>query len=174
MKNLIRNNDSNTCKRLTHVFRYIDDITVINGDGILDSVSKHIYSDKLKLVKVNSSPKSADVLDLQIVIQNKVASIRTYDKRRQFSFQAINFPHMNSNVSTRMCYNVFSNQVRRHAFINSDLSDFVHNVQILIDTLIKRGYNEDQLYSKLISTVKPKILTKYQTDLSSLLTMTKD
>ena len=51
--NNITKNPSIT-NRLKHTFRYIDDLTVINGSAIMDKISKDIYPSYLQLVRVNT------------------------------------------------------------------------------------------------------------------------
>jgi hypothetical protein len=133
------------CRKFRYVYRYIDDITVINGNGILDEWFREIYPSSLNLEKVNNHNLKADVLDLGIEVKNKKFTYQTYDKRRDFNFKITNFPHITSNVPLRMCYNVFKDQIIRHFDLNSDVTHFVANVQLLVDNCSARGYHKDML-----------------------------
>jgi hypothetical protein len=135
------------CRQFRYVYRYIDDITVINGNGVLDEWFKEIYPNSLSLEKVNSDKLKADVLDLGIQITDKKFTYKTYDKRRDFNFKITNFPHITSNVPLRMCYNVFKDQIIRHFDLNSSAFHFIENVEMLIGNLKTRGYHENVLRS---------------------------
>ena len=56
------------CLKLNYTFRYQDDITVINDNNIFEQNYKKIYPNSLELIKINTSPFQADVLDLLIAI----------------------------------------------------------------------------------------------------------
>jgi hypothetical protein len=152
------------CRRLSHTFRYIDDITVINGEGVLDEIMKFLYPPCLKLEKVNSVTYSADVLDLHIWIDpyTKNFCISTFDKRRQFDFTVTCMPFLYSNVSLRMCHNVVISQILRHSFLNDSFEDFVVNLKALFATLTKRGYCRELLWKLLgLADSRHKICTKF-------------
>ncbi len=99
------------CRKLSHTFRYIDDITVINDEGIFDKVYKDIYPDSLQLVKINSNSSIANVLDINISIVSNKFVTDVYDKRVDFAFEIVNFPHNQSNISVSVCKNVISSQI---------------------------------------------------------------
>jgi hypothetical protein len=148
------------CHKFRYVYRYIDDITVINGNGILDKWFSDIYPNSLSLEKVNNDKSKADVLDLGIEIEDKKFIFKTYDKRRDFKFNITNFPHITSNVPLRMCTNVFKDQIVRHFELNSLVHSFIYNIQLLIDTLKMRGYHNNILRFLVKKTFKEKIYTK--------------
>ena len=158
-----------TCNKLNLTYRYIDDITVINGHGILDQVMDQIYPGSLRLEKVNADPTIANVLDINIkILRNKTVSTSTYDKRRDYEFNITNFPHAHGNVPEFMRYNVFCAQVTRHSLLNSEAKNFRLNMIDLIDKLLARGYALPKLLDKLVKTVKIKQIDKKYKD-SSLL-----
>jgi hypothetical protein len=135
------------CKKLSHVYRYIDDITIVNGSGLLDEIVGELYPSSLKLEKINSLPNGADVLDLHIWIDpyTKVFHIQTFDKRRQFRFEVTSMPFLHSNVSLSMCHNAVISQFVRHAKLNDFFEDFILNLKILFKTLKNRGYRRSLL-----------------------------
>ena len=55
---------------LSHVFRYIDDITIINDNLYFINHFNKIYPPELELKLVNPNPLAANVLDIKIEITN--------------------------------------------------------------------------------------------------------
>ena len=65
----------NQIHKIKHIFRFIDDLTVINGGDVLDTIKHDIYPPYLNLLRVNNSTDAADVLDLNINKENHKFSI---------------------------------------------------------------------------------------------------
>lgn len=157
------------CRILSNTYRYIDDITNINGKGLFDKAITSIYPDSLSLVKVNQDIRSAEVLDIKITIANNEFVTELYDKKRNFSFYSVNFPHPYSNISTKMCYQVYAGQITRYQKINSKESTFIHNVNLLNIELIKKGYKRHRLQATCHNTlIKYKIMDFYKTTIQIL------
>ena len=57
-------------KKLQYTYRLIDDITSLNSDGYFAEYVKNIYPDCLTLNKENTDDNRANVLDLDISIDN--------------------------------------------------------------------------------------------------------
>ena len=72
-KNLIQ------ARKFSNMFRFIDDLIVINDGSEFEKVYHKVFPSKLELKRQNSSEKQASVLDLDIV--NKNFSLSFYDKR---------------------------------------------------------------------------------------------
>ena len=138
-------NDKEITDKLRYTFRYIDDITLLNDMGKFKHLYTQIYPQNLELKKVNHHIKEADVLDLNVKINNKKFIYETYDKRRNFNFEIVNFPHIKSNISKRVCYNVFENQIARHFNLNYKKDSFITNIRLLYVNLINRGYSKIQM-----------------------------
>ena len=101
--NLLKTGNFKDAMKLRHVYRYIDDITTINDDGFFELNYTDIYPDSLNLKKINTSNLKADVLDISISINNDFTyTSKVYDKRDDFNFSIINFPHMKSNINKKM------------------------------------------------------------------------
>ena len=111
----------------------------------MDKIQQDIYPATLKLEKVNQNLHKANVLDLKIKIKNNKATIQTYDKRRDYNFSIINYPHINSNVPIFMCYNIYKGQVLRHARINNNIKTFIKNIKIINKAFMSRGYDINRL-----------------------------
>ena len=125
---LIRKNEINLARKFTYTYRYIDDITILNGNGGLDLYYKDIYPDCLKLEKINNNKRNADVLDLNIFQHNGKFITKTFDKRRNFNFDIICFPNYFSNIPIQLGYNVYKAQVVRHAENNGNIQFFKINI----------------------------------------------
>jgi hypothetical protein len=123
----LKRKEYHVCRRLTNTFRYIDDVTVINGQGILDEVMSSLYPSCLKLEKINQTETKADVLDLHIWIdpRTKTFHIKTFDKRREFGFTVTSMPFLHSNVSLKMCHNVVISQIHRHTTPHSTIFSMI-------------------------------------------------
>ena len=52
-----------------------------------------IYPSELQLIKANISDTEAAFLDLHLSISNDILSTKIYDKRDDFDFDIVNFPH---------------------------------------------------------------------------------
>lgn len=164
-------NNSKMVKELNYTFRFIDDITSINSGILFENEIKNIYPNCLKLVKVNDSSDKADVLDMSITIKDNKFDISTFDKKRHFNFNTVCFPHIYGNLSTKMCYNVFGSQILRHSKINSNLKDFIYNVQLIYKLLLTKSYDKNRLINILRkSIVKYKIHKIYETTCQIIMT----
>lgn len=97
--------------RKIKIFRYIDDILVINFDFTLEY--KKIYPNCLKLNKTNQSDFFVDFLDVSISIQNSVLELDLFDKRHSFSFTVQNLPHWSSNLHKKVFNNILTGQLIR-------------------------------------------------------------
>jgi len=153
MRNKMKHKDWATCKKLSNSYRYIDDISTLNGSNILEEEKTSIYPASLQLIKVNQSSSSADVLDLSIDIHNGKFNYKTYDKRRNFNFQIINFPHISSNIPSHLCYSIYKGQVVRHSKLNYNVSDFIVNIKMLNKAVKTRGYKVNILIKEFKDSV---------------------
>ena len=71
-----------------------------------------------------------------------------------------------------MCYNVFGSQILRHSKLNSKLSDFVFNVQLIYKILIKKSYDKIKLINILQKTIiKYNIHITYTTTCKNIMVM---
>ena len=66
---------------------------------------------------------------------------KVYCKTDHFPFDVISLPFLESNLDTRICYNVFYGQVIRIQRLTSLLVDFEQRAKFLANILMKRGYD---------------------------------
>ena len=126
---------------LKHASRYIDDLTTPNiNNKTVDIICNDIYPAELKIIVTNSSNLSKTFLDLDINILNNRFYTKLYDKRRDFSFKVGTFPNLRSNVPVKPSYGVFVGELYRICKSSSVVTDFIHDVKLLIDKLITQNF----------------------------------
>ena len=115
IKTCIQNKEFDKCKKLKSVFRYIDDLTVLNDDGFFLSNFNKIYPPCLDLKLINTtSNQQADVLDIHIEIKNKNFYTSLFDKRKYFPFKCMQFPHKSSCLSLSLFRNIILCETARY------------------------------------------------------------
>ena len=84
--------------QFSNTFRYIDDLFSINNVDLGNYISA-IYPPKLQLTDTCTSTTEVCYLDTHIKTGGTNTSFRIsiYDKRDDFTFRIVNFPHMDSN-----------------------------------------------------------------------------
>jgi hypothetical protein len=140
--------------QMNHTYRYIDDLTVINGKDTMDKIKKEIYPQYLELLRVNDSLNKADVLDITITKNKQKFTTKLYDKRHTLPFETICFPHTDSNIPLTLCYNTYFSQVTRYANINTSFEDFKESTKSLIQIISKRGYSRRKLKETTIQCLR--------------------
>ena len=89
MKGLIKNN----IKRFNFTTRYIDDILTLNNSRFATEI-RHIYPSELDLKRTTENSTSLSYLDVLITIDKGKYSTNVYDRRDDFGFNIVNFPHL--------------------------------------------------------------------------------
>ena len=111
MKELIKNN-LRLAKRFNYTMRYIDALLTLNNNVFADEIA-HIYPPELELKRTTECPTKLSYLDVMITIDNGKYSTTVYDKRDDFDFKIVNFPHLSSNIPTKPAYGVYISQLVR-------------------------------------------------------------
>ena len=85
--------------QFSNTFRYIDDLFSINNVDFGNYISV-IYPPELQLTDTSTSSTEVCYLDTHIKTggTNTACRISIYDKRDDFTFRIVNFPHMDSNI----------------------------------------------------------------------------
>ena len=78
-----------------------------------------IYPKELILNKSNVSSTDVSFLDLHLTLNNNVLKTSLYDKRDDFSFGIVNFPHLDGNIPKGPSYGTYISQLVRFARICS-------------------------------------------------------
>jgi hypothetical protein len=144
--------------------RLIDDLTVLNDRDQMESLWKTIYPDSLTLKKINENANSANVLDLAISVNpNHTFDVDLYDKRADFKFNVIRFPHFDSNLSFNTKRNVFISRSLAISNICSNSINFVKNFSNICAVFLNRGYTNDTVKSFIRNCFArhPEIATKH-------------
>ena len=130
-----------------NTYRYLDDILALNNPEF-SKFTDEIYPAELTLTKSNSSSDYTPFLDLDISINQGKLNTKVYDKRDDFSFPIVNFPHLDGDVPLAPSYGVYISQLVRYARVCSDVSDFNDRNLCLTEKLLHQGFR----YHKLIKT----------------------
>ena len=110
-----------TATQFHNTFRYIDDLFSINGSCI-----SAIYPSELELTDTSTSSTEVGYLGTNIKTGDVTTPFRIsiYDKRDDFAFRIVNFPHMDSNIPANPAYGVYLSQLVRYARICTSKVDF--------------------------------------------------
>ena len=144
---LVTNNQSHIAISLANMFRYQDDCIIFNDDGNFDIHWKEIYPSEMVLEKTNTG-NSCTFLDLAISIDNDIYIYKSYDKRKDFNFDIINYPDLHSNVPLSPSYGVFTSQLVRFCDVNSQTEFFKSDIKLLVQKLVQQNFNLLQLKIK--------------------------
>ena len=116
--------------QFSNTFRYIDDLFSINNVDFGNYISA-IYPPELQLTDTSTSSTEVCYLDTHIKTggTNTPFRISIYDKRDDFTFRIVNFPHMDSNIPANPAYGVYISQLVRYATICTSKVDFMNRLR---------------------------------------------
>ena len=83
--------------KFNNTFRYLDDILALNNDDF-DTYTNEIYPPELTLNKANTNNQHCPFLDLDITVCNGKLNTKIYDKRDDFNFPIVKYPHLDDDV----------------------------------------------------------------------------
>ena len=151
--------------------RYIDDLISADNKRFKEYVPK-MYPKELILKQTNQNDKEAEYLDLSVKIKDDGNIVtKLYDKRDDFNFDIVNFPHLDSNIALAPAYGVYISQLVRYSRACYNYSDFKERHVILVQKLLNQGYKKTKLkrsYLKFHSKYKHAI-SKYNFDSRQIL-----
>ena len=101
-----------------------------------------IYPPELQLTDTSTSSTEVCYLDTLIKMggTNTPFRISIYDKRDDFTFRIVNFPHMDSNIPANPAYGVYISQLVRYARICTSKVDFMNRLRGLSLRLRQQGF----------------------------------
>ena len=150
---LVKGGQAELARRLRHFCRYRDDCSVCNYNGF-SNITRDIYPPSLSLTQENDSDQAADVLDMNVKIDEGGSFItKVYCKTDTFPFDVISLPFLDSNINVKLCYLVFYGQILRYQRLCSFRADFEDRSRMLAGELIGRGYNKGSLGSQFCKVV---------------------
>ena len=140
MKGLIKNNIT-LAKRFNFTTLYIDDVLTLKNSRFVTEI-QHIYPSELDLKRTTENSTSLSYLDVLITIDKGKYSTNVYDKRDDFGFNIVNFPHLCGNIPSKPAYGVYISQlVRIHVGrICSTYLQFKDRHYTLTAKLVKQGF----------------------------------
>ena len=164
------NNNDDLIEAFNNTSRYLDDILNLDNPHF-DNHIADIYPTELELKKTNNTVLEADFLDLNIKIDNGKVCTKIYDKRDDYNFDIVNFPHLDGDVPRATSYGVYISQLIRFARGCSNVNDFSERNFLLTNRLLQQGYRFHKLrktFSKFYYR-NSDTLNKYNTNLKTLL-----
>jgi hypothetical protein len=170
MSNLSPSDQSDIIDAFNHTSRYLDDIFNMDNPFFASMVSS-IYPQELTLIKANTSDTEASFLDLHLSIVGNVISTKIYDKRDDFSFDIVNYPHLDGDVPRATSYGVYISQLTRFARACSKVSDFNYRNLVITSKLLKQGFRYHKLRRTFTKFYRRNnfLLEKYKSGLKTLL-----
>ena len=128
------------------------------------------YPTSLTLNKENEVDTAANVLDLDISVENGKFLCKVYDKRDNFKFDIVQFQPLSSNQASSVLYGTFNSQIVRFSRICNDIGPFSNRVLRITNDLIELGYKRERL-CRIFATVvrKHKLVEKFGDGCSSIL-----
>ena len=133
-------------------FRYIDDLISLNN-SVFERYIDQIYPPELSITKETQSDREASYLDLLITIKDDKFHTKLYDKRDDFNFTIVNYPHpVASNIPEKPAYGVYASRIICFARNCDSYSDFSERHKTLCVTLLRQGFRYNLLCKQLRST----------------------
>ena len=93
-----------------------------------------IYLSELELKDTSTSSTEVCYLDTNIKTgENTPFRISIYDKREDFAFRIVNFPHMDSNIPDNPAYGVYISQLVRYVYKSGQLVEVLSRLPVIED-----------------------------------------
>ena len=137
--------DYSKAKKFNNTSRFIDDIGILNNDGILVKEKEKIYPAELVLNVENQDDNHATFLDIEVDVWGDQFKTKTYDKRENYKFEIVNYPDLSGNIPHGAAYGVYTSQVIRYARVCNKADDFKERIKLLTSKLIKKGFTINRL-----------------------------
>ena len=148
MSRIIERYGDNYARKFHLTFRLNDDVLAIDNT----SFQKHaaikaedpseigIYPGSLELNVTNESEKTVCFLGMKIIDSKDATPVfDVFDKRDEFPFPVIRYPHMDSLIPKSMPYGVFTGQLCRYYRICTRWKSFINRAVTLAITLRNQG-----------------------------------
>ena len=108
---------------------------------------------------------------IAISIENGKFWTKLFDKRDNFDFPIVNYPHMDSNIPVKPALGVYISQLIRFGKLCSKFSDFKERNLLITKKLLTQGYKHQNLVRtfKIFYLSYSQLLKKYNMPLKSYL-----
>lgn len=171
LQNLVRNNKIKEARSFNFSYRYIDDVLSLNNSNFADYIPL-IYPPELEIKETTDTDHSVSFLDLHLEFDDSgKLSTKIYDKRDDFNFDIINFPHLSSNIPSSPAYGVYISQLIRYARACSHYQDFLQRHRNLLRKLLSQGFVKSRLivFLKKFIGRYPDLIEKYSVSISAFI-----
>lgn len=145
---LIQSGDIITATHLSRMFRYQDDCIVLNDEDDFNDHFILMYPSEMVLKCTNISPAKSNFLDMTISVYRGKYKYISYDKRKDFSFDIVNYPNLKGNIPKAQAYGVFISQLVRFTTINDSVNNFFKDAKNMVQKLINQGFKKHVLKNK--------------------------
>ena len=127
-------------------FRLIDDVLSVDNEEFESECSNGLYPASLKLNDTSVVPDlEVNFLGMHIKSIDDSIHIDVFDKRREFPFRVVRYPHRPSLIPQSFPYGVFVGLLHRYYRICTDEDKFVQNALLLTSMLVKQGWSVQRL-----------------------------
>ncbi len=170
MLGLSPDTQSDVIDAFNNTSRYLDDILNLDNP-FFDRMFNKIYPPELTLNKANTTDSEAAFLDLRLSVTNGSITTKIYDKRDDFNFSIVNYPHLDGDVPRATSYGVYISQLMRYARASSNVEDFNDRNRVITSKLLQQGYRFHKLrktFSKFYNRNSDLVL-KYNCNMKTLL-----
>ena len=163
----IENGDIDVAENIIGMFRYQDDCVVFDDFGAFERHIEDIYPSEMSLKCTNTSAAKCSYLDLTISVYKGQFNYRSYDKRRDFNFDVVNYPNLTGNIPNGPSYGIFTSQLVRFCLINKTFDYFVKDANNLVKKLLDQSFNLGILKSKFreFANTKLNVWAKFGVDI---------
>ena len=98
----------------------------------------------------NISVNKSTFLDLTISIYRNKFLHYSWDKRKEFNFQVVNYPNLSGNIPTAQSYGVYTSELIRFCDININFDYFVKDVKMLTAKFLNQSFKLMKLKDKFL------------------------
>ena len=146
MKFVLNRRNLNIALQLRFTLRYLDDGINLNC-GDFSEVTNSIYPDSLPFdVTSTANNTAANFLDISLQIQNQgELEIKVYNKTDIFNFNVIKYGSYNSNIHTKVGFQVYFSENLRYLRITNQLSEFEMRSREIFLQFLKNGFPREGL-----------------------------
>lgn len=130
-----------TARKFARTFRLIDDVLSVDND-VWEGEVEGMYPSQLTLNRTGGGEgdgAAVQFLGMDIRYTGRQVVMDVFDKRKEFPFPVIRYPHMDSLIPAGIPYGVWTGQLHRYFRICSLLDDFLKHCLHLARVLVSKG-----------------------------------
>ena len=146
IQTLVQNGQLDVARKLQNLFRYQDDCLALNDSGEFSDHFILMYPSELNLKNTNISVAKCTFLDLLISIFRGKFFYKSFDKRNDFNFDVVKFPHLHGKIPRKPSYGVFTSQILRFCEVNCNTKNFCKDVQDMVKVFVRQGFDKIKLF----------------------------